>query len=242
MDLSRFVLDGQSTQWVSVSLERTAPCSLHAGLIWRDADGGLRRLHFAWHRILVDQPYESVACAIPLIDDEEGIYVAAFFGKIARGAPKRQIPYNLKYDESVYFDAATGDIHLGSATGLSCATFVVAAFRSSGNLLVDVTNWPPASLEDIEAQKRFVALLKGDKNPERQQQGAKVEAEVGCSRIRPDHAAGACIESAYPVDHAICERNGREVVSKLDGKQPNVAAASEPEQSVGASDTCGEFE
>lgn len=168
MDLNRFVLDGQNTPWVSVSVERVDQCGLHAGIVYRDADDNLHRLHFGWHRILFSAPYGKedvpyaarVACALPLLEKEDAMWVSAFCGKIARHAPEKKIPYNLKYDEDVAFDKDTGDIILGvNSTGLGCATFVLAVFRCSANPLVDVTDWPDSTADDKSTQQRFVDAL-----------------------------------------------------------------------------------
>lgn len=221
MDLNRFLNDGKDTPWVSVSLERTGPCNLHAGIIYRQADDKLRRLHFGWHRQLYNFEYEKMACAIPPLDEADAMWMSAFCGKIARHASSNNIPYNLKYDEDVAFDPETGGVIFGvNSSGLGCATFVLAVFRSGGNRLVDVTDWPEANVDDKAVQQGFVNALLKSSDPDKLAQGERIKGEVGTKRIRPDHVAGACLEDALPVRYSECEANGLWIVAKMDELAP----------------------
>jgi hypothetical protein len=143
-------------------------------------------------------------------------YLAAFCGKIARNASNRSIPYNLKIDNDVRFNAK-GELEVGkSFTGLSCATFVVAIFRSAGNPLLDTSAWPAASTEDAARQKAFVDYLRNSGDPDMVQQAALIKTEIGGSRAAPEEVAGACLEDSYPVAHPECEAAGKYIVGEID--------------------------
>jgi len=182
----------------------------------------VRRLHFGWnHKLLHDTCRDDAPCAIPILDPIEladEFFIAGLCGKIARSAVNKTIPYNLKLDRDVTFDQATGDVQFGKEyTGLSCATFVVAVFRSSGNPLVDTANWPMPTKEDIAVQREFVALLEQSEKAEDQAQAILIRDEIGTPRARPEHVAGACLEDMLPVSHAVCDENGKAIVPILDG-------------------------
>ncbi len=219
MDANRFSLLPTGTNWVAVCIEATGTCTQHVGIVYRDAALQLHKLHFAWHRRLMDESCPRLlACSMPNFDPADELFVAAYCAKIARTAPNRAIPYNLKIDERVSFDPATGDVVFGNGfTGLSCSTFVAAVFRSAGNNLVSVTGWPPADAEDIEVQTFYVEMLEKSRNPEHQAHGHRIRSEIGTPRIRPYHVAGACLENKenYPVPHSICDSNGRWILSQM---------------------------
>lgn len=216
MDLKRYAVDGQATPWVSVSIER-GDCGLHAGIVYRDANLKLHRLHFGWHRQLHAVAYDAVACSIPPLDEADAMWMSKLCGRIASHPSVQGIPYNLKYDQDVAFDTGTGEIMFGvNSTGLGCATFVLAVFRSGGNPLVDVVGWPDASADDKAIQQKFVDMLLRSKDPDKVAQGKKIQGEVGTKRIRPDHVAGACLEDQLPVRHAQCHANAQRVVAEID--------------------------
>lgn len=227
MDQSRFTPDGTATRFVSVSVERTGPCGFHAGLVYRDSKDRLWRLHFAWHHTLSIEPYDDnpVCCVMPHFDEpSDEIWLAKFFDLIAKNpANRRTIPYNLKHDEDVEFDDDTGEIAFGpDSTGLGCATFVLAAFRSGGSRLIDATGWPRASAEDQSRRLRYVNILLDSKSPDRQSQGRRINNEIDSPCISPQHVAGACLEDEIdrPVRFAACEANGVAVVGILDAACP----------------------
>lgn len=224
MDISRFTLTGSTTPFVAVSLERSAPCNLHAGIIYRYR-GRLRRVHFAWHRRLVSEEYISeVPCAMPELDIADELWLAKYFQKIATNPSNdRTIPYNLKHDEAISFDPKTGEVDFGvDSTGLGCATFVVAAFRSGGTRLIDPTGWPPATFWDRIRRSQFVNALLGSSDPDKQSQGRRITHEISSPCIAPQHVAGACLENEddRPAKHPACDANGTAVVAIIDGASP----------------------
>jgi hypothetical protein len=217
MDLTRLKTAAVDAQWVAVSVERNQSCGLHAGVLYKQSNEVFAKLHFCWHRVLRSgPPNRGDVFAVPDTQfDDDKMWLAVFCARVARNIPGKNIPYNLEHDESVRFDRDSGELQLNGATGLSCATFIVAVFRSAGHPLVDASDWPKASDDDMGVQRSFVEALEGD--PRSSAQGATVRREIGCPRIRPDHVAGACLESYSdrPVPHAQCETNAVPVVTLL---------------------------
>lgn len=230
MDASRFTFSGNSIPFVAVSIQRgmEPQCNLHAGIVFRYRER-LRRLHFAWHKDLATGDYrDGLACGVIDLDDADAIWLAKYFQRIAEHPGNREIPYNLKHDEHVAFNEETGAIAFGvDSTGLGCATFVVAAFRSGGHLLVDVNDWPPATDADRLRRLGFIqALNSGD--ADQQKQALRIEGEVDSPCIAPQHVFGACLEDmdARPANHAVCDANGQAAIALLDaGPTPTQTAA-----------------
>src|SRR5438477_4880437 len=100
MDARRFHLQLTSTPLVSVSIERSGACTLHAGVVYLETGGALKKLHFAWHRILAHDSYAGEAYATPNLDNADAMWLATFCARIAHCiANHNSIPYNLKFDE-----------------------------------------------------------------------------------------------------------------------------------------------
>ncbi len=219
MDQTRFTLTGSRTNKVAVSLERIASCNLHAGIVYRYRRR-LRRVHFAWHKRLESSDYKGeLACAMPELDPADESWLAKFFQRIARNkANKDTIPYNLKHDATVEFNEDTGEVSLGvDSTGLGCATFVIAAFRSGGHPLIDPTAWPPATAQDRARRQVFIDALRQSSDLDKQAQGHRIAPEIDSPCMAPQHVAGACLESAddRPVAHPTCKVNGDYILSVL---------------------------
>lgn len=218
MNAGRFTFDGGQTPWVSVGVERTGDCTAHAGLLYRDAVGGLYFLHLAWHRWLKHDAYSgSFGCAIPNMDYADEMFVAGFCGRIWRARQQDKIPFSLRHDPDVGFDLVTGEVRFpAGATGLICANMVLAVFRSSGNTLLDPSGWPTDRVEDHEVQQNQINTMLSRSADERAQ-GKLLQADVGhVARVRPEEAAGACLEDAYPAAFLECEANGRFIRHRMD--------------------------
>jgi hypothetical protein len=222
MDISRFTQSSDDVPIVAVFLERTSAGNLHTGIIYRDGNRVAHRLHFGWHKNLIysEKCRKDIGCAIPQLDALElshEQFIAGFCKRIRDSTANKKIPYNLKLDPDVKFDPITGDIQVGPEfTGLSCATFVVAVFRSSGNPIVDHSSWPPANAEDIAAQTGYVHSLESD--PQTARQAAVVKSEIGGPRMRPEHVAGACLEDLPPpAKYQECDAAGLAIIKIVDG-------------------------
>lgn len=222
MDATRLIFDGKLTPWVSVSLQRTGQCNSHAGIFYRNRQRLIAHLHFAWHKSLKnDMAWGNVIGCVPPLDEADAKWLSGFCRRIAKTAPRRNIPYNLKHDSSVCFNRQTGSISFGpDSTGLGCATFVLAVFRSARLPLIDFdSGWPPPTDADRKARRVILAELARDQHADTRNQAPKIADEINLPRIRPDHVAGACLEISMTgagVMYAACEANGSEVTRRMD--------------------------
>lgn len=234
MNASRFTFDGSKTPWVSVGIERTGDCTAHAGLLYRDTGGNLHFLHLAWHRILRHEAYSGAfGCAIPVLDSADELFLSGFCGRIWRAIQHDKIPFGLRHDPDVRFDLATGEVRFPvGATGLNCANMVLAVFRSSGNTLLDPSGWRTDRAEDHKVQQEQVDLLLS-RTPDEQAQGRVLQSDVGrVARIRPEEAAGACLEDSYPAAFTECEANGQFIRQRMEERH---AASLSPSPESGRS-------
>ena len=97
-----------------------------------------------------------------------------------------------------------------SASGLTCATFVLAVFASEGYNLINTTEWPHRP-EDEEWHKSIIDTLIYFKAEA--EHIANVLSEKGCARFRPEEVSLSCAYTPLPaetnnlIDQAIHLRN-----------------------------------
>jgi len=97
----------------------------------------------------------------------------------------KQFPYALNFN-GASFDAA-GCLQLGpDGRGLTCATFVLAIFKSVGIELVDMEGWPVRQAED-EAFLASITWAKAD-----HLRVLKEEVAQGAHRVHPPEVLAAC--------------------------------------------------
>ncbi len=211
----RRVLNRDSNDIFVATVLLTGP---HAAIIYRSSDGRPRRLHLAGlgHCASVDEDrafaHDGHICVGTNLQRDDAVALAGYCRRIYKAnARHRQIPYNLRYDPGTRFDPDTGELVLGeTATGLTCATFVVHVFSSSANPILDGSGWPSRQ-KDLVRQRFLVESMR----PNYPVQASLIEQEIGCPRIRPEEVVGACLEEDLPADFDRCEANGYFVAGLL---------------------------
>jgi hypothetical protein len=123
----------------------------HAGVIYSNvADNTPHVLHLGWNNLLMHEWTLPDRCwATPETHPIRLRNVRARCRQIASKFKETgRMPYSLGDSSSrFHFD---GTLLLGKESeGLTCATFVLAIFRSVGLELVDVATWPLRSAEDL---------------------------------------------------------------------------------------------
>lgn len=193
---------------------------MHAGIVYR-AESSLRLLHHAFHLDLRDDELRpgtrSFVCVVPNLMRDDRVALAGYCRRIFLvNSRNGGIPYNLELEAGTDFDPDTGELILpASATGMTCATFVLHVFRSAGNPLIDPIGWPKAADRpgDLEMQQSFVRILEENPSPAYQAQAGRIRHQIGCPRIRPEDVAGACLEDSLPSQFCHCDPNGRLIVA-----------------------------
>lgn len=220
-NLDRIAWHHQPIETVAVVVCRSGN-GTHAGIAYRGEDGLPRLLHLAWHLALFDDDFQfarnDYLSVIPNLRRADAIALAGYCRRIFRvnNAGGQRVPYNLEYEPGTGFDPDTGDLVLPKgATGMSCSTFVVHVFRSSGNPLIEATGWPADRPGDRERQEELVRMLENHPAPHYRGQGARVRSQIGCPRIRPEDVGGACLEDRLPAGFDQCDLNGRMILAAL---------------------------
>jgi|GEM_PF-1348205 len=173
----------------------------HAGVIYLRGDSTHRFLHLAFHHTLCIQGVPTSGLfGSPRVPGRLLSHLLMLLDTL-EPANRGSINYAFRYDGTTKFDVATGVIRLGNGCiGLTCATFVLAAFDSVGFPLVDPSSWT-ARTGDPEAMDALVKLLRKYEAEGKATQGYanSVAAEAAtCSRFRPEDVLAAATEPATP--------------------------------------------
>jgi hypothetical protein len=166
---------------------RTQYGNLHAGIVHRTGDGEVEFLHLGWQDTLSKEWTWCTLWAAPDVESERLVSVAGMCRLVwARFLASQTFPYALRFSGTTF--SVTGQLVLGEgAQGLTCATFVLAVFKSVGVSLVDESDWPVRPEDD----RRFLETVRSFAAPNH---FALLQAEVnnGVVRIRPEEVIGAC--------------------------------------------------
>lgn len=135
-----------------------SPSGEHVGVLWRDDDGALLRLHLASDRDLRSDAPSDDADAVPSpLEPERLAQVAQMCRRVWRRHQHRKVRYGFRYDRS-HFERS-GELRLGpDEVGLTCATLVLAVYRSVGLELLRLDEWP-AREEDAARWATLLAML-----------------------------------------------------------------------------------
>lgn len=214
MDISRLKRKAtdHDVPWIAVAFQRNTPQpGRHTGIIYRGTAGVLCLAHMAGHEDFRDQTYDPDSkyyCVVPQLPDPYiGEAFADYCAHAAASIAKQQPPYNLLEADPKLFDKKGNWISRDPDSGFNCSSFVIAVFHSYNIKLVRIETWPIGLEQDIEEQTKLVCALMTSPRPQDRAQAIKISPQIGkFPRIRPEQAAGACLEdnSVRPVDHTIC--------------------------------------
>jgi hypothetical protein len=205
--------------WVGVAVKIVDPGQQHVGVLFRDVrEGGVvKMLDLQWHNTVVSKPAaprHGYFWAEPSMDPARARALAGVCRKIARkyAAQPRSIGYALRY-VGQRFDTA-GVFMSDGGLGLTCATFVMAVFASSGNDLLTWHDWKPRE-EDRGWLQYVVTQLEEHRAEPEHVAAVREQAERGCARFRPEEVAAAGIACELPIGFAYAERIGKRIVARL---------------------------
>jgi hypothetical protein len=165
-----------------------SPSGEHVGVLWRDEGGALRHLHLASDRDLrCDAPRADADAAVSPLEPERLAQVAQMCRRVWRRHENHKLRYGFRYDRSRF--ERSGELRLGpDEVGLTCATLVLAVYRSVGLELLRRDEWPER-LEDTARWVTLVAMLEAHGVD-----AAHIRAlrgQTDAPRYRPDEVAAA---------------------------------------------------
>jgi hypothetical protein len=201
----------------AIAVREIDPQQRHIGLLY--SDNGLNRvsfLHLAWHFDLrCEAPRTEYFWVDPAIPTPRLVQLAAVCRLVWRANGKGRIPYGFGPPADC-LDSTTGEYLFGPAgSGLTCATFVLAAFRRAGLPLLRYETWPIGRAGDSEWQTRIVAALASTPGTITEHADA-VRRDVGTTvRFRPEEVAGAATVATIPVDFAVAEAHAAQLLLRL---------------------------
>ncbi len=208
-----------------------SPVGAHVGVAYRASDkGNVKLLHQAWH---YDSRNEDAASYLagfehpvwwvqPGLDEDELADLCAHAELVGRRLRDGALPYAFDPKNSSVGD--DGAVALGDSLGLTCATFVLRVFDAARVELLLTESWNTARsstrlADDERAQRKLVAYLRR----EAPEHAAKVEREVGCTRIRAEEVAAASGMESRPVSFVDAALEGARllaIVSPTTTEQP----------------------
>lgn len=204
---------------IAIRLIRETEGQQHVGIFHRDeTTKDLRMIHLAWHHDLKNsQPNTCYVWIAPPIPQRRARQVAAFCRRVYR-ANHSGIPYAFSQATDC-FEQRTGEFIFGPGrNGLTCASFVLCIFQSTGLPLINYETWPRMRDGDVQWQRSIIAQLKEDEASA--DHILRVESEIGCVRYRPEDVAGAGAAEKLPASFEEISPLAKEILAKLKNWQP----------------------
>lgn len=200
----------QQTHEAAAVVCRTTEGNLHAGVYFR-TEAGVSILHLG----SPDRLYENHwtwprLWAVPESEPELLFHVAATCRLvIKRFKNSKKMPYGIHFGMSS-FDRA-GNLTLSpGATGLTCATFILAIFNSARIQIIDEKSWPVRQIED----RIFLSMLEKFGADEFNLEALRSEVASGVKRIWPDEVVGAC-QCTLPARFTESRAAADKIISRL---------------------------
>jgi len=185
------VMSPSAGVFIAVAVGFPQPEQRHIGMVYRAQETAVPRfLHLAWHFDLRDEELDDRYFWIEVnIHEKRARQVAAQCRQVLLGNPDG-LPYAFSYPNKC-FDSVTGAFLFGpTKLGLTCATFVLAVFESSGFPLARVNTWPDRPEDEVWRQ-HVIDLMTKSNVP--QQHIDQVKSAKAAFRVRPEEVAAAAI-------------------------------------------------
>lgn len=160
---------------------------------------------YTWTHVDIDPTRQLlVAQQCELIEEE---YVRG------HAANRGKIGYAFYYRGEA-FDPVKGIFVTSNGYGLTCATFVLAVFKSLEIELLDISSWQPRAADE-QWQRDVVAYMK--RKCIDPSHVAFIEREIGCCRFRPEEvaAAGTVNAESLPMGFHDAVSRGEAIVAAL---------------------------
>lgn len=163
------------------------------GLLYRDEASHVRLSHLRWHFVFSgsDEPTQEDLWLEPHFNDAVQESLAAFLIHRAEAQGRGEVPYSILH-QGKSFNAIGEYIPAGVGRGLTCATYVLAAFEALEIPIIDLTSWPPGRPEDQQWFEEILRLLAELDPPAPAEHIAAQRAELpNVVRYRPEEVAAA---------------------------------------------------
>jgi hypothetical protein len=197
---------------VAVAITATGSDQRHVGIFHKDDAGRVMLLHLAWHFDLRNSEPKPYYAWVELpIHSARARQVAARCRQIFRANP-RGLPYAFSPPNDCFDEKQSTYLFGPTRHGLTCATFVIAVFQTTGIRLVLDETWPVTRADDEVWKQKIITALQKSATPEHIE---FIQAEAGSTRFRPEEVAGAAANSSIPVSFVDAEKLSVEILQKL---------------------------
>lgn len=200
----------------------------HVGVGFRDASGKAWRAHLYFHcELSKDEIPRTNSWVRPVIDEERLALVAAMCERLIERNDSWAIRFGFRFDKT-RFDHATGELVLGEdELGLTCATFVLAVFKSVGIDLLKYDEWP--ARDGDRARFEELRLAVHERSPNDSDHLDALASEQDSVRFRPEEVAAASAQPLPPpCAFNVAEADGAALIAHLSGRSAPVQSAPPP--------------
>lgn len=203
---------------IAITLLREREGQHHVGILHKDGTTDeVRILHLFWHNKLRNTPPKpTYAWITPPIHPKRAKQVAAFCRQV-HYANSTGIPYAFG-DPRECFDGTGTFQPMSSRWGLTCASFVLGVFHTTGVPLIHYDNWPHRQEGDEEWMAWIIEHLRRDGVPEDHVRRVEDQSE-GAIRYRPEEVAGAAAAQNLPVRFDQARDLGAEISEELEANR-----------------------
>ena len=185
----------------------------HLGILFKtDLEGEVKLGDLAWHNDLRERnPKPHYLWIDPPISAIRALQVAVRCRQILK-ANQTGIPYGFSPPNDC-FDQETARFLLGTTgVGLTCATFVLAVFKSAGVKLAILNTWPEKRAGDDEWVDSICESLLKDGAPAEHVEALRKNPGT---RYRPEDVAGCGAADKVPSAFEVANTLGLQVIQKL---------------------------
>jgi len=202
----------EQVQWVGIAIRTYGPDRNHLGFLYKSEADEVRLGHLAFHHQLeFEEPNEPYKWLDVLGINETNKYViAAFFANLEREHPNN-VAYGFGVDGDC-FDEEGNFIEPPLGQGLTCATFVTAAFRHQGFPLVQLEAWPVRPEEDAAWRNWIIGMLERKGFVD---QAKALQARAPGVRVRPQEVAAAATLNNLPATFDDVEKVAAQIIAEL---------------------------
>jgi hypothetical protein len=177
---------------LGLGIKETIHNQRHCGIIYRPDPDQVRFLHLAFHFDLRNEvlngSYWWATCGL---DEDNQLVLAAFASLLAKEDPA--VPYGFDA-EGMVFEEETGKLKEPPAgRGLTCATFVMAVFRTYGFEPLQASSWQERA-DDEQWQQGILRYM--NKGGASQAHIDAIRASEPSKRFRPEEVVGGASQSS----------------------------------------------
>jgi hypothetical protein len=200
------------------------PSATHVGVAWR-ADDGWRFLSLVGDRELKNNALRNGDwCVSPAVAPELLTLVSEMCRRVLDRNELYAIRFGFRFDSTRFND--DGEYVLGeNEVGLTCATFVLALFRSAGVELLRVREWPTRPDDEVRHNELIDSFASDRGDIEHIN---ALQREVGVVRFRPEEVAAASAVPPHPCSFTDASQAGVALLAAVRQRGAAPAAPSAP--------------